>query len=149
MFLSHVPRIIQPKNQVPRPKSVPWTHTNVTTVGTLSGFQEFFLQTIIKDRPKKAFAIIFTILELPFGTFRGMLTCSLKIKTLLEMRKGYIFEEKTKSKTYTIFRYLHIDLQAGALNGMPAGEKGLNINTGPYEDPLKGQNLEKYFFFAR
>ena len=28
------------------------THT-VTTVGTLSGFQEFFLQPIIKDRPNK------------------------------------------------------------------------------------------------
>ena len=27
------------------------THTKVTTVGTLSGFQEFFLQPIIKDRP--------------------------------------------------------------------------------------------------
>ena len=28
------------------------TDTKVTTVGTLSGFQEFFLQHIIKDRPK-------------------------------------------------------------------------------------------------
>ena len=28
------------------------THTKVTTVGTLSGFQDFFLQPIIKDRPK-------------------------------------------------------------------------------------------------
>ena len=28
------------------------THTKVTTEGTLSGFQEFFLQPIIKDRPK-------------------------------------------------------------------------------------------------
>ena len=28
-------------------------HTKVTTVGTLSGFQEFFLQPIIKDRPNK------------------------------------------------------------------------------------------------
>ena len=27
------------------------THTKVTTVGTLSGFQEFLLQPIIKDRP--------------------------------------------------------------------------------------------------
>ena len=27
------------------------TDTKVTTVGTLSGFQEFFLQPIIKDRP--------------------------------------------------------------------------------------------------
>ena len=27
------------------------THTKVITVGTLSGFQEFFLQPIIKDRP--------------------------------------------------------------------------------------------------
>ena len=27
------------------------THTKVTTEGTLSGFQEFFLQPIIKDRP--------------------------------------------------------------------------------------------------
>ena len=27
------------------------THTKVTIEGTLSGFQEFFLQTIIKDRP--------------------------------------------------------------------------------------------------
>ena len=29
------------------------TDTKVTTEGTLSGFQEFFLQPIIKDRPKK------------------------------------------------------------------------------------------------
>ena len=29
------------------------THTKVTTVGTLSGLQEFFLQPIINDRPKK------------------------------------------------------------------------------------------------
>ena len=28
-------------------------HTKVTTEGTLSGFQEFFLQPIIKDMPKK------------------------------------------------------------------------------------------------
>merc|ERR1712102_49226 len=28
------------------------THTKVKTEGTLSGFQEFFLQPIIKDRPK-------------------------------------------------------------------------------------------------
>ena len=27
------------------------TDTKVTTVGTLSGFQEFFLQPVIKDRP--------------------------------------------------------------------------------------------------
>ena len=40
------------------PKSVPCspqtdgqTHTKVTTEGTLSGFQDFFLQPIIKDRP--------------------------------------------------------------------------------------------------
>ena len=31
------------------------THTKVTTEGTLSGFQEFFLQPIIKDRPKNVF----------------------------------------------------------------------------------------------
>ena len=29
------------------------TDTKVTTVGTLSRFQEFFLRPIIKDRPKK------------------------------------------------------------------------------------------------
>ena len=28
------------------------THTKVTTVGTLSGFQDCFLQPIFKDRPK-------------------------------------------------------------------------------------------------
>ena len=58
-FLSHVPRT---KNLVPRSKDVlcsprtdgqtdRQTHTKVTTEGTLSGFQEFFLQPIIKDRP--------------------------------------------------------------------------------------------------
>ena len=31
------------------------THTKVTTVGTLSGFKEFFLQPIIKDRPNIEF----------------------------------------------------------------------------------------------
>ena len=30
------------------------THTKVTNVGTLSGFQEFFLQPIIQDRPNIA-----------------------------------------------------------------------------------------------
>ena len=29
------------------------TQTKVTTVGTLSGFQDFFLKPIIKDRPNK------------------------------------------------------------------------------------------------
>ena len=29
------------------------THTKVKTEGTLSGFQDFFLQPIIKDRPNK------------------------------------------------------------------------------------------------
>ena len=62
-FLSHVLRIIQPKNQIPRPKSVSCsvftdrqtdTHTHrVTTVGTLPRFQDFFLQPIIKDRPNR------------------------------------------------------------------------------------------------
>ena len=60
-FLSHVPRILQSKNQVPRPKGVlcssltdrqtdRQTDTKVNTEDTLSGFQEFFLQPIIKDR---------------------------------------------------------------------------------------------------
>ena len=31
------------------------TDTKVTTVGTLSGFEEFFLQPIIKDRPNYYF----------------------------------------------------------------------------------------------
>ena len=60
VFFSHVTRITQPKNQVPRSKAVlcspridthTHTDTKVTTVGTLSGFQDFFLQPIIKDRP--------------------------------------------------------------------------------------------------
>ena len=57
-FFPRVIRITQPKNKVPRSKGVlcspitdRQTHTKVTTVGTLSGFQEFFLQPIIKDRP--------------------------------------------------------------------------------------------------
>ena len=41
------------------------THTKVTTVGTLSGFQEFFLQPIIKDRPNK-----FISFQDPKGIFR-------------------------------------------------------------------------------
>ena len=61
-FLSHVPRIIQPKSFLGQKlcsvarlhtdtQTHRHTHTKVTTVGTLSGFQEFFLQPIIKDRP--------------------------------------------------------------------------------------------------
>ena len=42
MFLSRVPLITQPKNQVPRSKG---TDTKVNTEDTLSGFQEFFLST--------------------------------------------------------------------------------------------------------
>ena len=53
LFFSHVPRITQPKNLVPRSKGVPcspFTHIDrVTTEGTLSGFQGFFLPPIIKD----------------------------------------------------------------------------------------------------
>ena len=71
-FISHVPKIIQPKNQVPRPKGVSVarlhtdTHTHrvrVTTVGTLSRFQDFSLQPIIKDRPNRR--SIFTYLDSP------------------------------------------------------------------------------------
>ena len=35
------------------PRTDAQTDTKVTTVGTLSGFQDFFLRPIIKDRPKK------------------------------------------------------------------------------------------------
>ena len=34
------------------------THTKVATVGTLSGFQEFFLQPIINDRPNNKIYVI-------------------------------------------------------------------------------------------
>ena len=40
------------------------THTKVTTEGTLSGFQEFFLQPIIKDRPKKRSKIKWVFLNI-------------------------------------------------------------------------------------
>ena len=36
---------------VARPQTDTHTHTKVITEGTLSGFQEIFLQPIIKDRP--------------------------------------------------------------------------------------------------
>ena len=41
---------------VARPQTDRQTHTRtkVITEGTLSGFQDFFLQPIIKDRPKKS-----------------------------------------------------------------------------------------------
>ena len=60
IFLSHVPRMTQPKNLVARSNSVPCSpftnrHTDrhidrVDTENTLSGFQDCFLQPIIKDR---------------------------------------------------------------------------------------------------
>ena len=34
------------------------TDTKVTTEGTLSGFQDFFLQPIIKDRPKNGLRLV-------------------------------------------------------------------------------------------
>ena len=34
------------------------TDTKVNTEGTLSGFQDFFLQPIIKDRPKKNMVVL-------------------------------------------------------------------------------------------
>ena len=62
----NVPRITQPKHYVPTSKCVPSSllthrHTDrqtdrMTTVGTLSGFQDFPLQPIIKDRPNNSFA---------------------------------------------------------------------------------------------
>ena len=51
---SHIPRITQPKNRFLGQKMCPVARSQtdrVTTEGTLSGFQEFFLQPIIKDRP--------------------------------------------------------------------------------------------------
>ena len=40
-------------------------HTDgVTTVGTFSGFQEIFLQTIFKDRPKKHIGNILEVITL-------------------------------------------------------------------------------------
>ena len=56
MFFSHVPRITQPRflGQTVCPVACEQTDTKVTTVGTLSGFQEFFLQPIIKDRPNNS-----------------------------------------------------------------------------------------------
>ena len=58
-FFSHVQGSLNPKIKflgqkvcsVARERTDRQTHTKVTTVGTLSGFQEFFLQPIIKDRP--------------------------------------------------------------------------------------------------
>ena len=54
------PRITQPKIRflgqkmcsVARERTDRQMHTKVTTVGTLSGFQEFFLPSIIKEWPK-------------------------------------------------------------------------------------------------
>ena len=46
------------------PVARPQTHTKVTTEDTLSGFQDFFLQPIIKDRPNFYFhlnSILFII----------------------------------------------------------------------------------------
>ena len=42
-----------PKSVLCSPITARQTHTKVTTEGTLSGFQEFSLQPIIKDRPNK------------------------------------------------------------------------------------------------
>ena len=54
---SYVTRITQLKNQVSKSKGVlcsprtdTHTHTEVNTEDTLSGFQECFLQPIVKDR---------------------------------------------------------------------------------------------------
>ena len=44
------------------------TH-RVTTVGTLSGFQDFFLQPIIKDRPNKSKSKSYMNIT---GTFAGL-----------------------------------------------------------------------------
>ena len=45
------------------------THTKVTTEGTLSGFQEFFLQPIIRDRPNKWYYIYNLSLNIIFKLF--------------------------------------------------------------------------------
>ena len=37
------------------------THTKVTTEGTLSGFQDFFLQPIIKDRPNNCYGSVINV----------------------------------------------------------------------------------------
>ena len=63
-FFSHVPRITHSKNKVPRSKGVICslltdgrTDTKVNTDDTLSGFQDIFLQPIIKDRSNNYTAI--------------------------------------------------------------------------------------------
>ena len=47
------------------------TDTKVTTVGTLSGFHEFFLQSVIKDRPKNMTNLMPLLVNLSMDDGRG------------------------------------------------------------------------------
>ena len=48
------------------------THTKVTTEGTLSGFQDFVLQPIIKDRPNSFGSIYISPCQLSAGAFTSI-----------------------------------------------------------------------------
>ena len=52
------------------------THTKVTTEGTLSGFREFFLQPIIKDRPNtvKNIALSIPMISTPMKPLNQTMT---------------------------------------------------------------------------
>ena len=72
------------------------THTKVTTEGTLSGVQEFFLQPIIKDRPNMVFiAKMHTKKNISLENVekcdsRKTNWCEKHFSTLFLVAKGYI-----------------------------------------------------------
>ena len=77
------PRIIQPKNYVPRSKCAPCsprTDENVNTEDTLSGFQDFFLQPIIKDRSNTICALYRYILFVM--VFHSLKKCKARLTAL-------------------------------------------------------------------
>ena len=51
------------------------THTKVKTEGTLSGFQEVFLQPIIKDRPNKSITQQTSAIGVQFPEFVEFVLC--------------------------------------------------------------------------
>ena len=78
MFFLHVPSITQPKNQVPRSKGVfcslrtdtdrQTRKSENSTEDILSGFQEFFLQPIIKDRSNNSLYYSISIFNVKYQT---------------------------------------------------------------------------------
>ena len=102
------------------------THTKVNTDGTLSGFQEFFLQPIIKDRSNK------TVWESPKGSFLSVLFIADRcfLNYILRVLRLF-FPPIMKRSTQLLARY---DIRQGRWSHKHHKVERFTINNHPHHE---------------